>query len=69
MDAEEKKFFEEEIMTKYKSGQNLTKEIGVKFYKMFEHLTGQKKKITKCISCNKNMYVSLLKIYEASCDE
>jgi len=69
MDAEQKKFFEDEIMTKYKSGQNLTKHVGNEFYLLYENLLGQKKQKSKCVSCNKNMYIKLLKIYEASCDE
>jgi hypothetical protein len=69
MDAEQKKFFKEEIMTRYKSGQNLTRHIGDGFYQLYETLIGQKKKKSSCISCNKNMYIKLLKIYEATCDE
>jgi len=69
MDEEQRKFFEDEIMTRYKSGQNLTKHIGNEFYKLYEELLNKKKKRTTCTSCNKNMYIELLKIYESSCDE
>ena len=69
MDEEQRKFFAEEIMTRYKSGQNLTKHIGDEFYKLYEELLNKKKKRTTCTSCNKNMYIELLKIYESSCDE
>lgn len=69
MDEEQRKFFEDEIMTRYKSGQNLTKHIGDEFYKLYEELLNKKKKRTTCTSCNKNMYIELLKIYESSCDE
>lgn len=69
MDEEQRKFFEDEIMTRYKSGQNLTKHIGDEFYKLYEELLSKKKKRTTCTSCNKNMYIELLKIYESSCDE
>ena len=69
MDEEQRKFFAEEIMTRYKSGQNLTKHIGDEFYKLYEELLSKKKKRTTCTSCNKNMYIELLKIYESSCDE
>lgn len=69
MDAEQRKFFEDEIMTRYKSGQNLTRQIGDGFYQLYESLMNTKKKRSSCISCNKNMYIELLKIYESSCDE
>ena len=69
MDEEQRKFFKDEIMTRYKSGQNLTKHIGDEFYKLYEELLSKKKKRTTCTSCNKNMYIELLKIYESSCDE
>ena len=69
MDEEQRKFFEDEIMTRYKSGQNLAKHIGDEFYKLYEELLNKKKKRTTCTSCNKNMYIELLKIYESSCDE
>lgn len=69
MDSAQRKFFEEEIMTRYKSGQNLTKHIGDEFYKLYEELLSKNKKRTTCTSCNKNMYIELLKIYESSCDE
>ena len=69
MDLAQRKFFAEEIMTRYKSGQNLTKHVGNEFYKLYEELLSKKKKRTTCTSCNKNMYIELLKIYESSCDE
>ena len=69
MDKEQRKFFEDEIMTRYKSGQNLTKHIGDEFYKLYEELLSKKKQRTTCTSCNKKMYIELLKIYESSCDE
>ncbi len=69
MDSAQRKFFAEEIMTRYKSGQNLTRHIGDAFYKLYEELLSKKKQRTTCTSCNKNMYIELLKIYESSCDE
>jgi len=69
MDAEQRKFFEEEIMMRYKKSQNLTRHVGDAFYKLYEDLLNKKKSRTTCTSCNKNMYIELLKIYEASCDE
>ena len=44
MDSAQRKFFAEEIMTRYKSGQNLTKHIGDEFYKLYEELLSKKKK-------------------------
>ena len=69
MDSAQRKFFEDEIMTRYKSGQNLTRHIGDGFYQLYESVMIKKKKRSSCISCNKNMYIELLKIYESSCDE
>jgi len=69
MDAEQRKFFEEEIMMRYKKSQNLTRHVGDAFYKLYEDLLNKKKSRTTCASCNKNMYIELLKIYESSCDE
>ena len=69
MDSAQRKFFEDEIMTRYKSGQNLTRHIGDGFYQLYESVMIKKKKRSSCTSCNKNMYIELLKIYESSCDE
>ena len=69
MNAEQRKFFEEEIITRYKKSQNLTRHVGDAFYKLYEDLLNKKKSRTTCTSCNKNMYIELLKIYESSCDE
>jgi len=69
MDAEQSKFFEEEILTRYNKSQNLTRHVGDAFYKLYEDLLGKKKQRTTCTSYNKNMYIELLKIYESSCDE
>jgi len=69
MDAAQRKFFEEEIMARYKKSQNLTRHVGDAFYKLYEDLLNKKKSRTTCASCNKNIYIELLKIYESSCDE
>ena len=69
MDSAQKKFFEEEIMQRYKKSQNLTRHVGDGFYKLYEDLLNTKKKRSTCTSCNKNMYIDLLKIYNSSCDE
>ena len=69
MDSAQRKFFEEEIMARYKKSQSLTRHVGDAFYKLYEELLNKKKSRTTCASCNKNMYIELLKIYESSCDE
>ena len=69
MNAEQREFFEEEIITRYKKSQNLTRHVGDAFYKLYEDLLNKKKSRTTCTSCNKAMYIELLKIYESSCDE
>ena len=69
MDDEQKQFFKEEIQTKYRSGQNLGRENGKAFYELYNDIFSVQKKLTKCASCNKNMYIELLKVYESSCNE
>ena len=38
MDSGQRKFFEEEIMARYKKSQNLTRHVGDAFYKLYEEL-------------------------------
>ena len=67
MDEEQIAFFRDVIQVKYRTHANLGREIGDKFYQLYQDVFGVKKNKTSCSSCNKNMYIELLKVYESSC--
>tara|TARA_R110000751_G_scaffold199821_1_gene304623 strand:- start:30 stop:401 length:372 start_codon:yes stop_codon:yes gene_type:complete len=67
MDEEQQTFFREVLQVKYRSHANLDKAVGTQFYKLYNDVFGVKKKRTSCSSCNKGMYIELLKVYESSC--
>ena len=68
MDEEQQTFFKEVLQVKYRTHANLGRETSGQFYKLYEDVFGVKKKPTSCSSCNKNMYIELLKVYESSCE-
>ena len=67
MDEEQIVFFRDVIQVKYRTHANLGRDIGDKFYQLYQDVFGVKKTKTSCSSCNKNMYIELLKVYESSC--
>lgn len=67
MDEEQQTFFREVIQVKYRSHARLDKAVGSQFYKLYNDVFGVKKNRTSCASCNKGMYIELLKVYESSC--
>ena len=67
MDEEQIAFFRDVIQVKYRTHANLGREVGDKFYQLYQDVFGVKKTKTSCSSCNKNMYIELLKVYESSC--
>jgi hypothetical protein len=67
MDEEQVAFFRDVIQVKYRTHANLGRDIGEKFYQLYQDVFGVKKTKTSCSSCNKNMYIELLKVYESSC--
>lgn len=67
MDEEQIVFFRDVIQVKYRTHANLGREVGDKFYQLYQDVFGVKKTKTSCSSCNKNMYIELLKVYESSC--
>lgn len=67
MNAEQVDFFRDVIQVKYRTHANLGREVGNKFYQLYQDVFGVKKNKTSCSSCNKNMYIELLKVYESSC--
>lgn len=68
MDEAQQTFFRDVLQVKYRSHANLGRETSSQFYKLYEEVFGVKKKRTSCSSCNKNMYIELLKVYESSCE-
>ena len=67
MDDEQLAFFRDVIQVKYRTHANLGRDIGDKFYQLYQDVFGVKKKKTSCSSCNKSMYIELLKVYESTC--
>ena len=67
MDEEQIVFFRDVIQVKYRTHANLGRDIGDKFYQLYQDVFGVKKTKTSCSSCNKNMYIELLKVYESTC--
>jgi hypothetical protein len=67
MNEEQIVFFRDVIQVKYRTHANLGRDIGEKFYQLYQDVFGVKKTKTSCSSCNKNMYIELLKVYESSC--
>ncbi len=68
MNDEQARFFVDVLQPAYRSGKNLGKENADEFYKLYEHIFNKKMKRTSCASCNKNMYIELLKVYESHCE-
>ena len=68
MDEEQKAFFKDTLQPAYRSGKNLGQSNTKTFYKLYEETFKKKTKPTRCASCNKNMYIELLKVYESSCE-
>jgi hypothetical protein len=67
MDEEQLGFFKDVVQVKYRTHGNLGREVGDKFYKLYQDVFSIKKSKTSCASCNKSMYIELLKVYESSC--
>tara|TARA_R110002167_G_scaffold6795_9_gene32105 strand:+ start:818 stop:1192 length:375 start_codon:yes stop_codon:yes gene_type:complete len=67
MNEEQIVFFRDVLQVKYRTHANLGRDVGDKFYQLYQDVFGVKKKKTSCSSCNKNMYIELLKVYESSC--
>lgn len=68
MTQEQMTFFKDVLQPAYRSGQNLGKNNATEFYKLYQEVFSKKMKRTSCSSCNKNMYLELLKVYESSCE-
>lgn len=67
MTEEQYTFFKDVLQPAYRGHQTLKGEDSDFFYQMYNDIFGKKQKKTKCTSCNKNMYIELLKVYEAQC--
>jgi len=67
MDEEQYTFFRDVLQPAYRSHQTLKGKDSDFFYQMYNDIFGKNQKKTKCTSCNKNMYIELLKVYESSC--
>ena len=67
MDEEQYTFFKDVLQPAYRSHQTLKGKDSDFFYQMYNDIFGKKQKKTRCTSCNKNMYIELLKVYESSC--
>ena len=68
MTPEQMTFFKDVLQPAYRSGQNLGKNNATEFYLLYQEVFNKKMKRTNCSSCNKNMYLELLKVYESSCE-
>ena len=67
MDEEQYTFFRDVLQPSYRGHQTLKGKDSDFFYQMYNDIFGKNQKKTKCTSCNKNMYIELLKVYESSC--
>ena len=67
MTEEQYTFFKDVLQPAYRLSQTLKGKESDYFYQMYNDIFGKNQKKTKCISCNKNMYIELLKVYEAQC--
>jgi hypothetical protein len=67
MTEEQYTFFKDVLQPAYLGHQTLKGKDSDFFYQMYNDIFGKKQKKTKCTSCNKNMYIELLKVYEAQC--
>jgi len=67
MDEEQYTFFRDVLQPAYRGHQTLKGKDSDFFYQMYNDIFGKNQKKTKCTSCNKNMYIELLKVYESSC--
>ena len=67
MNEEQVAFFRDVLQVKYRTHANLGRDIGDKFYQLYQDVFGVKKTKTSCSSCNKSMYIELLKVYESTC--
>jgi hypothetical protein len=68
MTSEQMTFFKDVLQPAYRSGQNLGRQNAKGFYQLYQEVFKKKMKQTSCASCNKNMYIELLKVYESSCE-
>jgi len=68
MTPEQMTFFKDVLQPAYRSGKNLGKNNATEFYQLYQEVFNKKMKRTNCSSCNKNMYLELLKVYESSCE-
>ena len=66
MTQQQIQFFKDVLQPAYRHGV-LGKQNRKQFYALYESVFEKKMKQTSCASCNKNMYIELLKVYEASC--
>ena len=66
MTQQQIQFFKDVLQPAYRHGV-LGKENRKQFYALYESVFEKKMQQTSCASCNKNMYIELLKVYEASC--
>jgi len=69
MDENQLLFFRDVLQPAYRSGRNLGRTHTTDFYQLYEDIFGIKKKPSSCNSCNKAMYIELLKVYESTCLE
>jgi hypothetical protein len=67
MDEEQYTFFRDVLQPAYRGHQTLKGKDSDFFYQMYNDIFGKNQQKTKCTSCNKNMYIELLKVYESSC--
>ena len=67
MDEGQYTFFKDVLQPAYRGHQTLKGKDSDFFYQMYNDIFGKNQKKTKCTSCNKNMYIELLKVYESSC--
>ena len=69
MDEDQKAFFKDTLMVLYRTSGSLGRHKADEFYKLYQDVFNIKKNKTSCTSCNKAMYIELLKVYESSCNE
>ena len=67
MTPEHLALFETVIQPAYR-GRTLTKTQADEFYLLYEEVFNERKPRTNCSTCNKNMYLELLKVYESNCN-
>jgi hypothetical protein len=62
MTEEQYTFFKDVLQPAYRGHKTLKRKDSDFFYQMYNEIFGKNQKKTKCTSCNKNMYIELLKV-------